>query len=234
MYILYMYILTSGFWFCWLGWSDLVNHAKSTTEWPSGYFGYRETLNWTIQYPLIGYWRLHVHVQHFRLHSFLTPWALGASCIMICVSECMRIAQLPLHFSNPHLQPSTGRLALLRTSVGCLLLILRSSKTALASRTTSVENYMSCNQGYSHEAERKHQVSYKYDENKSRLEKSLVSRHQFGGVCCLCNSNEPKIRLQSSQEHIRTCNFVDRVRPSSTCSLTILSFYGSLASAHPP
>lgn len=232
--------MTSGFWFCWLGWSDLVNHAKSTTEWPSGYFGYRETLNRTIQYPLIGYWRLHVHVQHFRLHSFLTPWALGASCIMICVSECMRIAQLPLHFSNPHLQPSTGRLALLRPSVGCLLLILRSSKTALASRTTSVENYMSCNQGYSHEAENKHQVSYKYDEDKSRLDKSLVPRHQFGGVYCLCNSNEPKIRLQSSQyKNMQLCQprstEFDRVRHVRPWfSLTILSFYGSLASAHPP
>ena len=231
MYILYVYI---DFWILvLLAWMVWPRKPCKIHDWVAEWilWVYRETLNRTIQYPLIGYWRL--HVQHFRLHSFLTPWALGASCIMICVSECMQIAQLPLH-SNPHLQPSTGRLALLRPSVGCLLLILRSSKTALASRTTSVENYVSCNQGYSHEAERKHQVSYKYDENKSRLEMFLVSRHQFCVVCCLCNSNEPKIRLQSSQEHIRTCNFVDRVRPSSTCSLTILSFYGSLASAHPP
>ena len=161
----------------------------------------------------------------------LASWFVSLSA---CESpNCLSIS-LTLTYNHQR-----GRLALLRPSVGCLLLILRSSKTALASRTTSVENYMSCNQGYSHEAENKHQVSYKYDEDKSRLDKSLVPRHQFGGVYCLCNSNEPKIRLQSSQyKNMQLCQprstEFDRVRHVRPWfSLTILSFYGSLASARP-
>ena len=218
---MYIYwLLDSGF--CWLGWSwPRKTMQKSTTEWPEWILlGIEKTLNRTIQYPFNRLLATFMYMYStFRLHSFLTPWAFGASCIMILwsLSACESPNCLS-HFSNPHLQTINGEGWLFYDpSVGC-----PASHPSLKQDSPCKPNnpqlkiIWAAIKATVMKLKTKHQVSYKYDEDKSRTWQVFSFKASVLVVCTVfATPTSPKIRLQSSQ-YKKHATLSNRVRPSST------------------